>query len=230
MSKKKKNKKVTNKTDQVSNIKKITCVDCPKETAIIVKQEECKACEYYSNGYCKYVLPAQPVVIVSSGTPMKYNRSIFNSMSTEIADTTRNYYLFTDIMQPVRNIKGYPNYWRIRARFLSGGFKSCNEKLDGKIVPVISNPVMHLIESDATEEPALILEGKKYIISNDVNHEGGNGGWEVLCYLYDTYSLDGFADIKLKDRWYKVRVSPIESSKEDYVLARKGKQLIIGRI
>jgi len=230
MTKKRKKQKTSPKVEKQSNIKKITCVDCPRDVSMIVKQEDCKQCEYHSQGYCKYVLPAQFISIVSSGTPMKFNRTFFQSISTDLADTTRNYYLLTDIMQPVRNIREYPNYSRIKARFLSGEFKTQETKTEDRVVSSVSHPVLSLVESEDTEDPVIVLSGRKYVVASNGKDAGIKGNWEIIYYLYDTYSLDGFADIKINDRWYKVRMSPIEKSKEDYVLAKQNNKLIIGRL
>jgi hypothetical protein len=214
------------KTTTQSNIKRITCVDCPQAASLIITEKACKACEFYKDGYCKYVLPAQPVKVVSQGTPMKFNRNFFQSMSDDIANTTRNYYLSTPIMEGVRNIPGYPQFTSLKKQFLAGEFKGKPEKKDKPKVK-LKDPVLYMIACD-NGKPDMIVEGKHYQATED--QFPLEGEWEVLYYLYNMLNLDGFADINIQNKWYKVKLSPIQDSLESYVAARKGKHLVIGRI
>lgn len=222
----KKKKKKPSPKGVKSNIKPIACVDCPRDINLIVKQTDCAKCEFNEKGYCNFVVPKQLIEIISHGTPLKFNRSFFQSASDDVASSTRNYYLFTDIMHDVRSISGHPNYSRIKAKFLAGGFKGETEDEALRVVDALT-PALSLAQSE-DGDPDIIVDGKKYIIKE--SNGKVEGSWEVLYYLYDMLDLDGFADIKVNSRWYKVRLSPIQQSKESYVLARQGNELVIGRI
>jgi hypothetical protein len=221
-----KKKKKTDPQHKPSNIRRITCVECPKEPFLIVRQERCKACEHHEQGYCNFIAPSQPITIVSHGTPMKFNRAMFQNASRDIANSTRNYYLLTNIMQDVRDITGYTGYKKMKDKFLSGGFKKQVGEAAHKIVTGLS-PSIYLTPTDS-DNPDMLVGGKSYAISKDNGKIEGE--WEVLYYMYDMLNLDGFADLRVNGRWMKVRLSPIVESKESYVLARQGDKLVIGRI
>ncbi len=211
-----------------TNIRKITCIDCPMEPNVIVKEEECKACDLNDQGYCKFTEPSTLISVVSQGTPMKFNRTFFKSASRDIGNSTRNYYLPTKIMEDVKFIQGFPNYTRAKARFLEGEFKGKDngvvslQKIPGnRLVPVLSF-------ARSNDEPDLLLGGEHYKAAENNGKEEGD--FDILYYLYNMYSLDGFADITIQGKQYKVKLSPVEGSKEDLVLVKQGDKLIIGSI
>lgn len=229
MAKKKKKAILKQKTavKPKSNIKTVICVDCPKEPFGVVKMEECKACQYRMQDSCHFTIPKTDLQIVSASTPMKFNRVFFQASSQEIADSTRNYYIHvTDIMKEVRAIPGYPNYSKVKARFLAGEYKRKEEEKSRRRVTKI-NPVLFLSLSTNGKEPDMIIEGNHYQRSEPFTLAGE---WEILCYLYDLVGLEGFSDIQVKGRWYKVRLNPIETSKESLVLAKQNDKLVLGSI
>jgi len=210
-----------------SNIKKIICVDCPKDPYMIIKYDSCVACEHHKDGTCNFTVPKKKIAIVSPSTPMKFNRSFFASASEEIANSTRSYYLHTPIMHDVKNIKGYPNYSKIRGMFLLGEFRDKQQKDNEKVFLNCKsiNPLILMYEQQECD-PDMIIDGKYY----KIEERGGvvEGEFEVLYYFYDMWSLDGFADIQIRGRWYKIKTSPIKDSQENLVLIRQNNTVIIG--
>lgn len=196
-------------------VKALVGVDCPREPNFILPKEKCNACRYHNDGFCRYTVPASTIKVSPVGTAMKFNRAFFQHNADQVADSTRNYYLLTDIMHEVRDIKGYPNYTKLKTDFLSEKIKEeegAQEAMRCRIDPCLV--VTH-------KDDGYSISDKEVV--EDIE-------FEVIYYLYKTYTLDGFADIQIMDDWYKVQLSPVNNMPPDMVAGKLNDHLVIGRV
>ena len=182
-------------------------------------------------------IPAtKPVEVVKGihpigyGTPMRYNRNFFQMSSDNLREASLNYYIATDIMNEVRNIKGYPNYKKLKVELLSGTFKKEKEPVQPIILPAEKvAPFKYLIKGENLPEtkPDMVVNGDHYFLTE---WDGTiSGDWMVLYYLYRVYEFDGFGDLIIDGQPYRVMFHEVQGKKADLFVAQQEDRLIIGK-
>lgn len=252
MSKKHRRKQEKEKPKAVkkTNLQVVTCVECMKDGSTL-KMQECQACTDHENGYCNYLKPKKMVKIIGFGTPMRYNRNLFQMSSDNLREQSLNYYITTDIMNEVRSIDGYPNYRKLKTALLSGEFKEAKVAEQPIVLKAECIKPLHFLVkgkggfneflnscTDPTRDAKLsnadpdmwdlLIRKKTYFLTE---WEGGyiSGDWNVVYFLYRMYELDGFGDIELDGQPYRVLFNEAKGTKADLVVAEQEDKVVIGR-
>jgi len=209
-----------------SNIRQVSAVNCTK--GMMITLDECKACEHHSNMFCKLVDKEHKIGVIPLMHPMLFNRNMFQQSSDAIREDSINYYFKTDILNAVNNITDYPNYTKCKYKYIRGAYTVREADPDRKIAPFDQfSVILFLVETDSITNSDIMVDGKKYMITKPFDHKGD---WQILMYLYNTYSLDGFADYKIMGIGYKVLLKPVPNFPVDFIIARNDDKLIVGRI
>lgn len=226
--------KMEHKVDtRTSNLRLIQCVQCFKNNAIVAR-EQCRACEFNDKDCCTFVKPPKPIVVLPFGSPMRYNRNYFQISSDNLRESSLNYYLVTDILNEVKNIKGYPNYSKLRSNLSQGLYKQEDKAEEEPEMVTALEPFMCL-QVDRGQEKLLTSSMKCDILHDRKPYqicepfERVTGYWEVIWYLYRVYELDGFGDIMINGLPYKIKSQRIGKQEPDLILAQQEDKLIIGR-
>lgn len=214
---------------KVSNIKTINCVEC-LQNGRIIKREECKACGYYNEGYCTFVEPQKKIEVINFATPMRYNRNFFQMSSDSLREASLNYYIYTDVMNEVRDISGYPNYRKLKTDLLGGRFKQVKEDKEPEVISMLEPVLAFELSGEFSGGPDkfdMVVDGNEYKLIECETVQVGD--WTVLFYLYRVYDLDGFGDIEVSGQPYKVLFNESPMRKADLLVAQKEEYIVIGR-
>lgn len=204
-------------------LKRVACVECDKDK-VLVRMSDCNKCQLHKNDRCGYTEEKYRVRVVSINEPMKYNRLTFAMSSSHIQDDARNYYFLTSIMQPTKDIGDCPEYAKLRGQLLRGELSKPDRK-DILFVTQIDG-ILYLEEATIGDHTCFYNGGKAYKEVGEF--PTGDGKWEVLFHLYEMFSFDGLADIKIDDRFFKIKGQEIEGFPADLRIAKSGNQIVIG--
>ena len=214
-----------NKLEALKQIKTVKSVRCHKDNALI-SYGECCQCENHKNHKCGFSLPEKRIEILPLNSPHRFNRQLFKSISENIRSETLNYYTPTKILQSVKYVEGYPNYRTVKTKLLSGHYKKDEppkpEVIDGKVI----KGQIFLVGREVFDPDAPFFV-------YDVSYEYGKpfeikGEWVILLYLYEVFSLEGFADLKIDGKFYALKTKVINNLKEDLIVAKNVNVLVIG--
>ena len=209
--------------DSTHPLKRVACVECDKDRTL-VRMSECAKCQYHENTSCAFTSDPYRIRVVSMNEPMKYNRITFAISSSNVQDDARNYYFLTNIMQPTKHIDNCPEYTRLKGMLLRGELGSTI-----KDEPRFATEIKGLVylEECSTKEGVCFYNNDKMYREVDEFYTG-EAQWHILFYLYEMYSLDGLADIKIDDRFFKIKGQPIDNFPPSLVVAINGKNIVIG--
>lgn len=201
----------------------LQCVSCPKDKAMILLTE-CEQCPKRLHGNCLFD-GTHPISIIGLGTPHRFNRDISDGLGMQEREIALNYYSLTRIMLPVRSIskEKYPNFAEVKKRFARGEYVKKEE--DEKEIVTIK-PSLCLMQTEGLTDNDLLLGGKHYKVTD----REFTGEFEVVYYLYDVYTLDGFGDLCINDKYYRVSMSKIDNTKANLVLGKRGTCIVIGEV
>jgi hypothetical protein len=216
---------VTTKKEVVGTpLKRVACVECGKDR-VLVRMSECDKCSFHDRSTCKYTAEPYRLRTVSMNEPMKYNRMTFAVSSSHIQDDARNYYFLTEIMQPTKHITD-ENYVKVKDMLLRGELGK-DKKDEPRFVTEVKGRVF-LEETDLQHEKEVCFYNGTKMYREVPEFYTGEAQWLVLFYLYEMYSLDGLADIKIDDKFYKIKGTPIDGYPHSLVIAINGKNIVIG--
>lgn len=209
--------------EKIKNLKIVKCIECYKDNTLIIHAMCCK-CDFHKNHKCTFFFPETRIEILSCNSPLRFNRQMFAHLSDSIRNETLNYYTVTTILRSVKNIKDFPNYKKVKTRLLSGHYKEKEspklEIIDGK---GIKGKIFLVDCGDLGSD--LTVDGSNYKISDSFVL---SDKWSIVYYLYEIFSLDGFADIKLDDKYYVLKTERIDNLKEDLIVAKNENRFVIG--
>jgi hypothetical protein len=226
---KKKTQKAKPTTPQVKSnkegkpVKRVQCVECPKDRRLI-PLGTCTKCSHHDRYICNFSTDPFRIKVVSTNEPMKYNRITFAMSSSNVQDDARNYYFLTSIMQPTKHISDCEEYTKLKSMLLNGDLGSDREDEPRYVTDI--KGIMFLEECNTDEGVCFYNSDRMYREVDEF--DTSEAQWRVLFYLYDMYSLDGLADIKIDDRFYKVKSKPLETMPPSLVIAINGKNIVIG--
>ena len=212
--------------EALNQLKTLKCIRCLKDATLILLIE-CRKCDLHKDHKCTFSLPEKRIEILPLNSPHRFNRQLFKSISENIRSETLNYYTPTKILQSVKYVEGYPNYRTVKTKLLSGHYKKDEspkpEVIDGKVI----KGQIFLTESDGQESHCdFIVEDINYECSNPLSIEGR---WTILYYLYEVFSLEGFADLKIDGKFYALKTKVINNLKEDLIVAKNANVIVMGR-
>ncbi len=201
----------------------LQCVDCPKDKAMVLLTE-CEQCSNRLHGNCLFD-GTKPIRVVGLGTPHRFNRDMSEGLGIQERDIALNYYSLTKIMLPVRSIskEKYPNFHEVKKRFAQGKY-SKKDEVEKEMVTI--KPLLSLIQTEGLTDNDLLLGGQRYKVTD----REFTGEFEVVYYLYDVYTLEGFGDLCINGKFYRVSMSKIDNTKADLVLGRRGTYIVIGEV
>jgi len=203
-------------------LKRVHCVECLLD-GVLKRMSTCEQCQYHEKSECAYSKQPYRVSIVSMKEPQKYNRLTHSVSSSFIQDDARNYYFLTEIMQPTKHIGDCPQYTKLKEMLIKGELRE--DKIDEPRFVTEIKGILYLEE--ATEgEVCFYNGGKSY--KEVPEFYTGEAQWRILFYLYEMFSFDGLADIKIDDRFYKIKGKPIVGYPHSLVVAINGKNIVIG--
>lgn len=226
----KKHSKNKNKNKQQQkpkgNIPVVAAVRCFRGPVIAL--DECKACEQHRDMSCMLNMAARKIEVLPAMHPMMFNRIAFQNISDQIREDSINYYFKTDILNDVNCIPGYPNYHTYKHKYIQGAFAVEKPNGGNKSYPFnVFNIMLFLKQTNEIQNCDLRLNDKMYTICQPFNEPGE---WSVAMYLYHTFSLEGFADVKIMGSDYRVTFSPIDGYQFDYLVAVNNDKAIIGKV
>ncbi len=215
-----------NKLETLNQLKTLKCIRCLKDATLILLTE-CRKCDLHKDHKCIFSLPEKRIEILPLNSPHRFNRQLFKSISENIRSETLNYYTPTKILQSVKYVEGYPNYRTVKTKLLSGHYKKDEppkpEVIDGKVI----KGQIFLVGREVFDPDAPFFV-------YDVSYEYGKpfeikGEWVILLYLYEVFSLEGFADLKIDGKFYALKTKVINNLKEDLIVAKNANVIVMGR-
>jgi hypothetical protein len=199
----------------------VECIECPKEN-LLIPVNICDECGYRKGDKCLY--SGNTITVIGMNTPYKYNRNMFKLQTLAEQEQALNYYMPTKVLEPVKLIsrEEYPDYHKAKKKFIKGEFRK--EEITGQEETGNISSMICLKKTEG-EQCDYILNNIKYCICDDKV----SGECKMIYYLYDMFTLDGLADIKINDRFYKISLRRIEGTDPDLIVGTIDEYLIIGR-
>ena len=224
----KKHKK--NKNTQVNkpkgNIPVVQAIKCVR--GMVLPLTECQACEHHNNMSCALMDKKDKIQILPMMHPMQFNRTMFQQLSDGVREESINYYFKTDVLNDVNRIAGYPNYHIYKHKYIQGAFAVEKPNGSGASYPFnMFNIMLFLRQTNNIQNCDLKLDDKMYTVCQPFSEPGE---WNVAMYLYNTYALEGFADVKILGIGYKVLFKPVDNYQFDYLVAVNNDKAIIGKV
>ena len=207
-------------------LNRVACVECHMDK-VIKRMTDCTMCRHHEKMKCGYTSEPYRIRTVSMNEPMKYNRMTFSVSSANIQDDARNYYFVTEIMAPTKHITDCVPYTRLKDMLLKGELGAKKEQ-ELRYVTEIKGKVFLEETTPDNEKDICFYNGTK-MYKEVPSFYTGEAQWLVLFYLYEMYSFDGLADIKIDDKFYKIKGTPIAGYEESLVIAINGKNIVIGK-
>lgn len=170
--------------------------------------------------------PVKRVHVHQLVSPMRYNRAAFQGASDGIREESLNYYLPTSILQVVKNIKDFVKYSIVKAKLNRGEYSTPEVPITAQKIDKIK-PQVYLDKTMDREKTDYVYDEEGYMICEPYDT---TGEWDVIHFLYRTYSLDGFADITVDGVGYRARSVMIPQWNIDLVIAKQGDHLVIGQL
>jgi len=186
----------------------VKCVECGKNQKMVTVKV-CRQCKLHENMHCNYAPMDAQIKMLPGLTFQKTNRVVQSQFTEMGRGDVNNYYAFSKIMQPLKNIDSKP-FKEFKDAFMRGGLRG--EESDDS-APLDLEPAHHLVASEAPG--VLTVRDTNYEISEK---PVSNGASKEVYYLYDMFSLKGFAEIEIDNRGYAVRTKPVSNQKPDLVL------------
>jgi hypothetical protein len=191
MTKRKKQKKAKNKTSQQHRTYSNKRQEERGNVSVIPKVDSAE----------KTHPPLKRIEVQQLNSPQRFNRTAFQGYSDGIREESLNYYLPTSILHAVKNILDFPMFKLVKERLNRGEYSQPKkDKIAHKVDKIA--PVIYLDKTMDKEKIDYMYDQEGYMICQPYEI---NGSWEIISYLYRTYSLDGFADIKVDGLGYRLR-------------------------
>jgi hypothetical protein len=218
-------RKPSAKVDKGNLLKRVNCVECDKDH-VLVRMADCTKCEFHLDSHCNFTSEPYRLRTISMNEPMKYNRLTFSVSSSHIQDDARNYYFLTEIMQPTKHISDCESYVKLKDMLLRGELGK-KEEQEPRFATDIKG-LVYLEETTPENEKEVCFYNGNKMYKEVPEFHTGEAQWLILFYLYEMYSYDGLADIKIDDKFYKMKGTPITGYPASMVVAINGKNIVIG--